>query len=135
MTTKNLNKHPKHHNLISLGSIAGCTKPSTGYTFHTIQKHTKKVIASLVDETHSNSTKFEWARKVRFSFYDNILLNIACKWPSELPHLFQDLFQKNKGEDILRFLNEETTFFQELSILIRLRFKVFIKSLLNYESH
>lgn len=135
MTTKNLNKHPKHPNLISLGSIAGCTKPSTGYTFHTIQKHTKKVIASLVDETNPNSTKFDWARKVRFSFYDNILLNVACKWPSELPHLFQDLFQKNKGEDILRFLNEETTFLQEVSILVRLRFKIFIKSLLNYESH
>lgn len=133
MTTKHLNNYPNHPDLILLGSIAGCTKPSTGYTFHTIQKLTLKVIASLLDEAPSKRSN--WIRKSRFSFYDNILLNIACKWPNELPILFQNLFQKNKGKDILLFLNEETTFLQELSILIRLKFKIFIKSLLNYESH
>ncbi|WP_158860541.1 lycopene cyclase family protein [Lunatibacter salilacus] len=133
MSTKNNYNQLDHSDLILLGSIAGCTKPSTGYTFHTIQKHSKKVVNSLVNKSPSKNLK--WKRKFRFSFYDNILLNIACKWPNELPHLFQDLFQKNKGRDILLFLNEETSFLQELSILIRLKFEVFIKSLLNYESH
>lgn len=133
MTTKPINNRPNHPNLIPLGTVAGCTKPSTGYTFHNIQKHSKKVVASLLDG--SNEKNSNWVRKPRFSFYDNILLNIACKWPNELPFVFQDLFQNNDAKDVLLFLNEETSFLQELSILIRLKFKIFIKSLLNYESH
>ncbi|HSI76355.1 MAG TPA: lycopene cyclase family protein [Lunatimonas sp.] len=133
MSTKNNGNHHTHSDLILLGSIAGCTKPSTGYTFHTIQKHSKKVVDSLVNK--SPGKNLNWKRKFRFSFYDNILLNIASKWPNELPYLFQDLFQKNNGKDILLFLNEETSILQELSILIRLKFKIFIKSLLNYEIH
>jgi lycopene beta-cyclase len=133
MTTKNMGPKNEHPDLISLGSIAGCTKASTGYTFHTIQKHSKQVIAALTTTTHSK--KLNWVRKARFSFYDNILLNIASRWPSELPQVFKDLFKKNSGKDILLFLNEESTFVQELTILSRLKFKIFIKSLLNYESH
>ena len=133
MTTKIIESLNKHPDLISLGSVAGCTKPSTGYTFHSIQKHSKQVINALLKKAPLE--KFSWVRKARFSFYDNILLNIAVKWPSELPLVFQDLFKKNNGRDILRFLNEETTFFEELSILSKLKFKIFIKSLLNYESH
>jgi lycopene beta-cyclase len=133
MTTKNLSFHDEHPDLIDLGTVAGCTKPSTGYTFHTIQKHSKKVVASLLANAPSN--EFNWVRKVRFSFYDNILLNIASKWPNELPFIFQDLFQKNNGKDILNFLNEDSTFLQEFSILVRLKFKIFIKSLMNYETH
>ncbi len=133
MTTKNIFSHLVHPDVILLGSVAGCTKPSTGYTFHTIQKHSKNVVASLLD--NAPAKEFNWMRKSRFSFYDNILLNIACKWPNELPFVFHDLFQKNKAKDILLFLNEETTFIQELSILMRLKFNIFIRSLLNYESH
>ena len=133
MSTKYLNSENKHPDLIPLGSIAGCTKPSTGYTFHTIQKHSKQVIAALSANTPIK--KLNWVRKARFSFYDNIILNIASRWPRELPFVFQDLFKKNSGRDILMFLNEETTFFQEISILSKLKFKIFIKSLLNYESH
>nr|MBI1231724.1 Lycopene beta cyclase [Cytophagales bacterium] len=133
MTTKNLYTEVKHPDLISLGSVAGCTKPSTGYTFHTIQKHSKQVIDALVE--CKGGSKLDWIRKARFSFYDNILLNIATRWPGELPFVFQDLFKKNNGQDILDFLNEETTFLQELSILSRLKFKIFIKSLLRYETH
>lgn len=120
-------------NITQLGTVAGCSKPSTGYTFHTIQKHCASVVRAL--ETKSASARLEFKRKKRFSLYDNIILNIAKKWPKELPQAFYDLFESNSGPEILRFLNEETGFVNELKLLSRLKFSIFIKSLLHFEKH
>jgi lycopene beta-cyclase len=119
--------------VIQLGTLAGCTKPSSGFTFYNIQKHCGEIVQRLQEENYSDSQK--WKRKSRFTFYDNILLNIAKKWPSELPGIFFTMFEKNPASQILKFLNEETTLSEEISILWKLRFNIFIKSLLNYERH
>ncbi|MCH7396873.1 lycopene cyclase family protein [Belliella sp. DSM 107340] len=120
-------------NWINVGTIGGCTKPSTGYTFHTIQKHSKMIVDGL--SFGKNKTKLSWNRANRFRFYDNILLNIAAKWPDKLPAIFQEMFSKNSGDQVLKFLNEETRFLEELNILRKLSFGIFIKSLWNYEKH
>lgn len=70
----------------------------------------------------------------RFKFYDNILLNIAHKWPEKLGGVFLELFQSSPPADVMRFLNEETSFTEELKILSKLRFSIFIKSLMRYEA-
>jgi lycopene beta-cyclase len=116
-----------------LGTLAGCSKASTGYTFHTIQKHCKSLVEKL--ERAEQSGHAGWERKKRFAFYDNIILNIAKKWPGALPGVFFNLFESNAGTDILRFLNEESNFLNELKLLSRLKFSIFIKSLLHYEKH
>ncbi|WP_162340404.1 lycopene cyclase family protein [Cyclobacterium salsum] len=123
----------KHPNITHLGTLAGCSKPSTGYTFHTIQKHCASIVRALESKPDQASLLFN--RKIRFSFYDNIILNIAKKWPHELPRVFFNLFEKNSGPEILRFLNEETSFIHELKLLSRLKFSIFIKSLLRFEKH
>lgn len=133
MTTYTFNKN-KHPNITHLGTVAGCSKPSTGYTFHTIQKHCASIVR-ILEKNKINPASLEFKRKKRFSFYDNIILNIAKKWPSKLPPLFFNLFEKNSGPEILRFLNEETSFIHELKLLSRLDFSIFIKSLLRFEKH
>ncbi|MFN3800224.1 lycopene cyclase family protein [Belliella pelovolcani] len=120
-------------NWINVGTIGGCTKPSTGYTYHTIQRHSKQLINELVNGC--TKTNLSWNRPFRFKFYDNILLNIASRWPERLPDIFQEMFSRNPGDQVLKFLNEETNFFEELNILRKLSFGIFIKSLLNYEQH
>jgi lycopene beta-cyclase len=132
MTTQSPQESNSVH-IIHLGTLAGCSKPSTGYTFYTIQKHCKSIIKSL--ETKKAKKNAVWARKVRFNFYDNIILNIAKKWPDALPGVFLNLFETNSGPTVLRFLNEETKFLQELKLLLRLKFPIFIKSLFYYEKH
>ncbi|MDO9553076.1 lycopene cyclase family protein [Rhodonellum sp.] len=132
MTTNKLSK-AKFQNIIPIGTLAGCTKPSTGFTFYDIQKHCKDIVLQLV--RNQSNLKFDWKRKNRFTFYDNILLNIAVKWPKELPSIFKEMFEKNNGESILYFLNEESTFLNEVKILGSLKFKIFIKSVLQYERH
>ncbi|WP_297334815.1 lycopene cyclase family protein [Algoriphagus sp.] len=112
-----------------IGTRAGWTKASTGYTFHKIQLETKRIVSELVQ----GKSISPYNPPKRFKFYDNILLNIAHKWPNELVLLFKDLFQKTQTDQLFRFLNEETSLWEEIRILSRLRFAIFIKSLLSYE--
>lgn len=118
--------------IIPIGTVAGWTKASTGYTFHTIQKNCQQIVQKLAVGKWSNRL---YDRSLRFTFYDNILLNIAHKWPNQLQGLFLNLFETSPAPEVLRFLNEETTFIEELGILGKLRFPIFIKSLMRYESH
>ncbi|NHE56363.1 lycopene cyclase family protein [Cyclobacterium plantarum] len=120
--------------IIHSGTIGGCTKPATGYTFHNIQLHCKNIVDAIVKNSAGN-LKSHFPRKKRFSFYDNILLNIAYKWPEKLPATFFNLFQVNKGEEILRFLHESTDIWQEIALLKKVKFGVYLKSLGNYEKY
>jgi lycopene beta-cyclase len=122
---------PASNRIIPIGTRAGWTKSSTGYTFHRIQQNCEKLIQEMTEQKeHSSDSNL----LSRFKFYDNILLNIAHKWPEKLGGVFLELFQSSPPADALRFLNEETSFVEELKILSKLRFSIFIKSLLNYEA-
>ncbi|MCR9017383.1 lycopene cyclase family protein [Aquiflexum gelatinilyticum] len=132
MTTFEIPTH-QNPNIISIGTLAGCSKPSTGYTFYDIQKHCMSIVSELNKNGTVSSRK--WNRKPRFRFYDNIILNIAIKWPGALPDIFRQMFSKNQANLVLKFLHEETNIWEEISLLSRLKFGVFLKSLLNYERH
>lgn len=132
MTTLEIPSSP-YPNIIHLGTLAGCSKPSTGYTFYDIQRHCKSIVNELTTTGKVNSRK--WDRKRRFKFYDNIILNIAVKWPNALPKIFGKMFANNRANVVLKFLSEETSFWEEIGILSRLKFGIFIKSLLSYEKH
>ncbi|MFC3414850.1 lycopene cyclase family protein [Algoriphagus hitonicola] len=128
MTTKS-REFSSSKTIHPIGTRAGWTKASTGYTFHKIQLETQRIATELVQGKSISTYK----SSKRFKFYDNILLNIAHKWPNELSNLFNDLFKKTPMDQLFRFLNEETSIWEELSILSRLRFAIFIKSLISYE--
>jgi len=129
-TRKSLKNSQKR--VIKLGTAAGWTKASTGYTFHTIQKNSKEIVRVLSSgKIHS----LRLSTSSRFFFYDNVLLNIAHKWPERLQSLFLNLFATSSADLVLRFLSEETSFKEELGLLSKLKFPIFIKSLLTYETH
>jgi lycopene beta-cyclase len=132
MTTLEIPPHqdPK---IIHLGTLAGCSKPSTGYTFYDIQKHCLSIVAELQKTGKVNSRR--WNRNPRFRFYDNIILNIAVKWPGALPDIFRQMFSNNQANLALKFLHEETSIWEEIGLLSRLKFSIFLKSLMNYERH
>jgi lycopene beta-cyclase len=132
MTTFAMSR-PVQDNIILLGTLAGCTKPSTGYTFCNIQKHSQDVVHQLVNGKDTNA--FAWTKKKRFDFYDNIFLNIAKRWPEKLPQVFVNLFAVNSAPNVFRFLDEETSLWEEFKILGKLKFPIFLKSLYSYERH
>jgi lycopene beta-cyclase len=131
MSTRNFFSAVSPHH-IPIGTAAGWTKPSTGYTFAPIQENCAALVASL---ERDELTSLHFPRKSRFVFYDNILLTIAHRWPKRLPGLFLNLFSSSRPELVFRFLSEKTTFSEEIRLLSGLKFGIFLKGLLRYGSY
>jgi lycopene beta-cyclase len=131
MSTRNFfsSVSPRH---IPIGTAAGWTKPSTGYTFAPIQENCAALVASL---ERDELTSLHFPRKTRFVFYDNILLTIAHRWPKRLPGIFLNLLSSSRPDLVFRFLSEKTTFSEEIRLLSGLKFGIFLKGLLRYGSY
>lgn len=107
---------PKGGNGIwNIGSAGGQTKASTGYTFQFIQKQAEWMVEAL--KKNPLETQLEYREASRFNFYDSVLLNILDSRTLEGRDIFTRLFQKNRASGIFRFLDNESKFPEELSII------------------
>jgi len=99
--------------VIYIGTAGGKTKGSTGYTFQFIQKHSEAIVNRL-----SNGLSPAGKSNVdRFAFYDSVLLGVLKQGKPAGDALFYRLFQKNTAAAIFRFLDNESTVTEELSIM------------------
>lgn len=112
--------------IIYTGSAGGQTKASSGYTFRFIQKHAAAIVAELA-KGDGNFIPPRMNAK-RFRFYDSVLLDIL--YHDRLPgkDIFRDLFQKNKPQSVLRFLDNESSFHDEWNIITSLPAWPFLKA-------
>jgi lycopene beta-cyclase len=112
--------------VISIGAVSGITKPSTGYAFTRILKHSK-VLSDWLLKPAGPPPKFTSSR--RFRFYDLLLMRILVKRAHESVPIFGALFQKNDMATIFRFLDESTNPAEEIRIFWNLPWAPFLKSL------
>ena len=70
MTNHHFPTHQKK--IINIGTAGGQTKGSSGYTFYFIQKHSKKIVETLMQTGSPIIPK----PSPRFHFYDSVLLHI-----------------------------------------------------------
>ena len=124
MTSYKFWKH-NTRNIINIGSAGGWTKASTGYTFKNSTKKTKAVIQFLATET--DFRKFHKTDK--FWFYDLLLLDILHKKNHLGSKIFSSLFQKGKPTLIFKFLDEETSFLEDLHVIWKCPKGLFVKAL------
>jgi len=112
-----------------LGTAGGQTKGSSGYTFQFIQKRSEQIVQQLLGG--KALAKLPGTPR-RFRFYDNTLLYIL--YHNKLPgdKIFSRLFQKNKPQQVLRFLDNETSLKQELKIISSLPTWPFLKAALKH---
>jgi lycopene beta-cyclase len=59
----------------------------------------------------------QFQTKNRFRFYDLLFLDVLLKYNAQGSKLFERMFAKNHPLTIFRFLDEKTTFLEELKIL------------------
>ena len=110
---------------MNMGTTAGLTKASTGYTFLRIQKHVKKLAASLIaGEEPTLPTK----TKARFWYYDLWLLHVLYSTSNVGIKIFRDLFERNKIQRVLKFLDEETNVPEEVRTMASVPYWPFIKA-------
>jgi len=114
-----------HGGEFNIGSAGGQTKASSGYTFQFIQKQSQQIADCLA----SGDSLFTISdHPKRFRFYDNTLLHILYNNKLQGKKIFTSLFQKNKPQSVLKFLDNETTFKEELKIISSLPTWPFLKA-------
>jgi lycopene beta-cyclase len=68
--------------------------------------------------------------KKRFHFYDSVLLNILLNRKLSGEKIFSTLFKRNKPQQVLRFLDNESSLGDELKIISTLPTWPFLKAAL-----
>lgn len=117
----------KHNtkNIINIGSAGGWTKASTGYTFKNSTKKSKSLVKFLLNET--DFTKFD--KKNKFWFYDLLFLDVLNRRNDLGSKVFSALFKEGKPSLIFKFLDEETSVWEDLQVIWKCPKGLFIKVL------
>lgn len=107
-----------------IGTAGGCTKPSTGYTFYYVQQQIHE-LGRLIEKGYLNTYgRYSWPMR-RFHFYDSILLQILSEQPHIGHTIFVRLFRRNPTSRIFKFLNNDTTLWEEIKLFSTLPIGLF----------
>lgn len=98
---------------IPIGTIAGAIKASTGYSFVRNQRHTSAIVKALKE--HKKPPKFKVSK--RHSLYDKVLIEVIGSGEVSGKTVFTCLYHKNKLPLLLKFLDEETSVWEEIKIM------------------
>lgn len=112
-------------NVIPIGARAGAIKASTGYAFKKMHEHAEQITKSL----HQKEINININHKIKFKFYDRLLLQILKHQADKGKVIFKTLFEKNKAVEVLHFIEEKTSLKDDIKILLSLPIKPFIKAL------
>ncbi len=126
MTCYNFEKH-NSKNIMHIGTAGGWTKPSTGFTFNL----TSKKVQELIKFLKSNTELSKFGKKTKFWYYDLLFIDLLHQQNHIGASLFSRLFQKNRGTNILKFLDEETTLLEDVKITTSLPARKFLKMVWN----
>ncbi|HOZ74210.1 MAG TPA: lycopene cyclase family protein [Flavobacterium sp.] len=114
-------------NILHIGTAGGWTKPATGYTFLNALPLAAK-LANDIKNQNSDFTRF--FKTNRFLWYDRLLIEVLYRDNASGQQLFTQLFTKANPANVLRFLQQQTHFWQELPILLACPKVPFIKAAL-----
>ncbi len=124
MTVFRFHKQNTEH-VTFIGSAGGWTKPSTGFTFANTVKRSAELIRAMKDGRDTQILK----PKPRFNFYDALLIDVLYHENHRGSEIFSALFKDGKPAPIFKFLDEDTSFAEDLKILIACPKGIFIRAL------
>lgn len=107
-------ENPSEH-IIRIGTAGGYTKASTGYTFRRTQTYLRDLVQNLAQTGRPTRPK-SWFSG-RFKFYDSIMLNVLenNRYPAD--DMFTLLYEHNTPSQVFKFLDEDTSFTEELRVM------------------
>lgn len=111
-------------NIVYTGTAGGQTKPSSGYTFQFIQKHSDAIIDRLVKgKPPIIKGGFQ---KQKFRLYDSTLLNVLQHGKMGGDVIFADIFSACGATSVLRFLDNESKLAEDIRIMRSVPMKTFL---------
>lgn len=101
--------------IVNLGTRGGRAKPSTGYAFRRIQAHSARLVAALAatGRLPADATGDRW----QFHLFDTLLLDIMQRRGETTRDIFRQLFARNPVARIFRFLDETTSWADNLRVM------------------
>ncbi|WP_460219284.1 lycopene cyclase family protein [Psychroserpens sp. MEBiC05023] len=123
MTNYNFGKF-NSKKVTKIGTGGGWVKASTGYSF----KHTEKKVAQIIDNLKSNRQPSHGLFKRKYKFYDKVFLKVLKDDNHKGEWIFEQFYKKNSTQTMFRFLDEESSFLEELKIMSSLFSWSFIKA-------
>jgi lycopene beta-cyclase len=114
--------------VMNIGTAGGRTKASTGYTFQRIQQQSRRIAEALAQ---TGQPFYPEPAFRRHALMDSVLLNVLEKQRSPGPKVFADLFRRNPPQRVLRFLDEETGWLEDLQIIASVDIPAFAKAALD----
>ncbi|MTI22526.1 lycopene cyclase [Fulvivirga sp. RKSG066] len=125
-----MSNFPFHHanteRVTKIGTAGGWVKPSSGYSFKNAINYSKQIVSNLKNGDRPDHKLF----KKRFRKYDALFIDVLWHNNELGEEIFSDMYRKNNANRIFSFLDEETTFFQEVKIMNSFRKWPFTKALL-----
>lgn len=112
--------------VLNIGTAGGWTKASTGYTFKNADKKSSDLV-EFIQEKDFEMKSFH--KKSKFWFYDLLLLDILYRHNEQGSSIFSSLFRKGNPKLIFKFLDEETSFFEDVKVILKCPKIPFIKAL------
>ena len=109
----------------NLGSVGGMTKPTSGYTFQRIHAQACHVVNQWA--TGAPLTPLP-APPRRFRFADRTLLNILHHHPERGRPIFEQLFKTTPIDDVLTFLDEQSSVGADIRLAARLPWAPFLRA-------
>ena len=123
MTNYPFEKH-NTNGITKIGTGGGWVKGSSGYSF----KNTEKKVSIIIDNLKSNKRPSTHLFKTKYKFYDKVFLKVLKDENHKGEWIFQKFYSKNSVQTMFRFLDEESTFFEEIKIMWSLLSWSFIKA-------
>ncbi|WP_210461941.1 lycopene cyclase family protein [Rufibacter roseolus] len=110
--------------VINIGTAGGATKASTGYTFSFIQRQCAAIARNLAQ----GKKPLAGADKIldKYAFYDSVFLRVLLEKKLAPWEVFHSMFSKLPASLILKFLNEETSLWEDLRIMHAMDQQVFL---------
>lgn len=116
----------KYHtpNITKIGTAGGWVKGSTGYSF----KITEKKVLKIIENLKNNQLPSKGLALPKFQFYDKIFLKVLNDYNYKGEWIFEQFYSKNSTATMFKFLDEETSFYEDLKIMKSLFSWQFIKA-------
>lgn len=111
--------------VLNIGTAGGWTKASTGYTFKNSDKKSTQLIAFLKQENDFR----RYHKRSKFWFYDLLLLDILDRKNEKGAAIFSSMFKKGSPALIFKFLDEETSLYEDIKVILKCPKMPFIWSL------
>ena len=123
MTDFPFEKYSTKH-VTKIGTAAGWVKGSSGYSF----KQTEKKVASIVANLKAGNIPSKNLFRRKYKFYDKIFLKVLHDENEKGEWIFEQFYSKNSIDSMFRFLDEDSTFLEDLKIMKSLFSFSFIKA-------